>query len=150
RSAYQAGHAAALMAHMLLNSPHGALAFIFPEVITEQMQAIDPNYAGKLVLASGAGAFIYTYVMQKAVAYYRAQDITREQAVSQVNDAISFILSDSMAYPTRSSKIHELLKKNEFIGIDMQDKDGIVAQACNDLIGDISNVPYDKAYDAPI
>jgi hypothetical protein len=111
-----------------------------PEEALKKIGEIDPKYAAKMGLAVGAGAFIYTYVITKISAYYRAKDITREQAVSQVRDAISFVLSDSMAYPTRSSKIHALLKKNEFIGSGMEDVDGIVAQACAELSKQIAAV----------
>lgn len=71
---------------------------------------------------------------------YRRQDINREQAVKQAKEIIAIQLTNTLAYPTRLSKINALLKKNEFAGVDMKDEDGIVAQACAELSKEIAAV----------
>ncbi len=88
--------------------------------------------------------FLLSYGMQKVFEYYHNKDITRQAAVSQIKDLIFLKLADSLTYPTRSTKLHALLKKNEFL-VGVEDADGLFAQACSDLSKQLAAIPYSLA-----
>ena len=106
---------------------------------------------GGLVLAGSVSfsipVFVTAYGIQKILVYYHNKDIAarkaedRLAAIEQVKTLISMQIASPLTYPTRSTKLHALLKKNEFL-VDMKDVDGIVAQACSELSKQFTAIEY--------
>jgi len=100
---------------------------------------------------SGLTIFATYAVIDQIMASYFKEEISREQAVQEAKRVITLSLSNSVVYPTRTTRINALLKKNEFLADKIQDySDDIIAQACNELIEDIAKVPYNEMEDADV
>ena len=78
-------------------------------------------------------AFIWLTATIAAIKFYR-EPISK---INKIKEALTIVLSNPLLYPTRSSKLHALLKKDEFLGY-IEDKDGLVQEACNELIDEIN------------
>jgi hypothetical protein len=84
------------------------------------------------------------YNIDSIISYYRTGSFNRTDAIIKIKDNIAQVLSNTTLYPTRSSKIHALLKKDEFTQY-INDQYGLVQEACNELIGEINKIEYAKA-----
>jgi len=76
-------------------------------------------------------------------------EVEKDQTVDDALDNMTYemikaVISDQEAYPTYSTKINALLKKNEFLNGD--DSDAVVEKACNKLIAELK-VQYKKDAD---
>jgi len=83
------------------------------------------------------------YNIDSIISYYRTGSFSRTDAIIKIKDNIAQVLSNSTLYPTRSSKIHALLKKDEFSQY-ITDEYGLVQEACNELIKEINAIPYSQ------
>ncbi len=63
---------------------------------------------------------------------------------NKIKEALTAVLSNPLLYPTRSSKLYAFLKKDEFLGY-IEDQDGFVQEACNELIEEINKTRYTDA-----
>jgi hypothetical protein len=88
----------------------------------------------------GIKSALSALVLNKIISLYDAGDMQKDNAVAQTKDIIRQMINDNFAYPTRSTKIHALLKKNEFLIDGGKDSDDIIAQACSELIQEITNI----------
>lgn len=110
--------------------------------LTEMFGGVANGGLVKVGISLAVPTFLLSYGMQKVFEYYHKKDITRQAAVSQIKDLIFLKLADSLTYPTRSTKLHALLKKNEFLVEKVEDADGLLAQACSDLSKQLVAIPY--------
>jgi hypothetical protein len=139
----------------LLRMPSFVYDFIYRHSSHEEfLQYLDFIVArDKVLIVGGAvlGIALAESIYQ-AVSYYRFGATSKAEALFQIKDALSLLINDSSLYPTRSSKIHALLKKDEFVQY-VTDEYGLVQDACNELIKNINQAPYSedqKAKDAII
>lgn len=70
------------------------------------------------------------FVIYKIYDKYLRHELTKEQTVDEIADVIYAMISDNLTYPTYSSKIHALLKKDEFLNY-LNDTDALFAEACS-------------------
>lgn len=73
----------------------------------------------------------------------------KHNKINQMKEAVKIIIHNPLLYPTRSSKLHALLQRDEFEQY-INDKDGLFQKACNELIEEINKIEYteaDKAID---
>jgi hypothetical protein len=84
------------------------------------------------------------YNIDSIISYYRTGSFNRTDAIIKIKDNLAQVLSNNTLYPTRSSKIHALLKKDEFTQY-ITDEYGLVQEACNELIGEINKIEYTEA-----
>jgi len=113
------------------------------------MQNIDWEWNDKRIWGPAVAAFAGVVLVENILAYYRRKDIAREQAVVLMKKSISEQIFNDMMYPTRTAKLNALLKKDEFL-VKEKDEDGILDQACNELIQEINQVKYDKDKDVAV
>lgn len=96
---------------------------------------------GLLMLAGGFSVA----VLGSIINIYQEGGINYRNAVQQTRYTLVQMLSNAWAYPTPSSKIHALLKKNEWYFPDFleqalqKDTSGIIDKACKELGRDINN-----------
>jgi hypothetical protein len=64
-----------------------------------------------------------------------------EATKTKIKNVIAQLIDNSVLYPTRSSKFHALLKKDEFLQY-IDDKDGLIQEICAELSNEINSVPY--------
>lgn len=97
------------------------------------------DYAGIAIIAIGLGttaAGLISAIYHNVTAPIVSGEIARTEVVDEslknmTRDLVKAAVSDDVAYPTRSAKLHALLKRDEFLNGD--DTDIVVAQACSDL-----------------
>jgi len=111
---------------------------------TQEDQA--KTFQTSLYLSGGAALAIFG--IAKVIAYYKNKNSDKTSAVNNIKDLLLVALADSIAYPTRSSKLHALMKKNEFLipGVtaDEIDVDGIFNKACSEVSRVIVGLPYSE------
>jgi len=94
------------------------------------------------------GVALAIFGIAKVIAYYKNKNSDKTSAVNNIKDLLLVALADSIAYPTRSSKLHALMKKNEFLipGVtaDEIDVDGIFNKACSEVSRVIVGLPYSE------
>jgi len=94
------------------------------------------------------GVALAIFGIAKVIAYYKNKNSDKTSAVNNIKDLLLVALADSTAYPTRSSKLHALMKKNEFLipGVTAEeiDVDGIFNQACSEVSRVIVGLPYSQ------
>ncbi len=95
-----------------------------------------------LLLYAKVGIFLITVdLCGKIINQYRRGTISKEEAIKDIQNNLMVTINQELLYPTRSSKLHALLKKDEFLQY-INDKDGLVQEACNELIREINAIPY--------
>ncbi|HEX4068983.1 MAG TPA: hypothetical protein VHX42_02705 [Candidatus Babeliales bacterium] len=72
---------------------------------------------------------------------YLNNSIDQNDAIKKIKEDLLLLINNQLLYPTRSSKINVLLKKDEFLQY-VNDQDNLVQDACNQLIKEISNLDY--------
>jgi hypothetical protein len=75
------------------------------------------------------------------IASYRTGSVDRDEAIQKIKADLLLVVNNPLLYPTRSSKINALLKKDEFLQY-MNDQDDLVQESCNQLIEEISAIDY--------
>lgn len=79
---------------------------------------------------------------------YRNNYITRPAVIEGIkNNLKAAVVYNGLLYPTRSSKIHVLLKKDEFLefaNVYINDTDGLLGEACSQLSKEISSAKYSE------
>jgi hypothetical protein len=83
------------------------------------------------------------YNIDSIISYYRTGSFSRTDAIIKIKDNLAQAISNVTLYPTRSSKLHALLKKDEFTQY-ITDEYGLVQEACAELSREISSVPYSE------
>jgi len=63
--------------------------------------------------------------------------------IKEIENILRFVIANPLIYPTRSSRINVLLKKDEFLE-NINDQDDILRDACNQLIREINAVTYSE------
>jgi hypothetical protein len=92
------------------------------------------------ITAMSAG--LISAVYQNVIVPLQNGEVEKDQTVDDALDNMTYemikaVISDQEAYPTYSTKIHALLKKNEFLNGD--DSDVVVEKACNKLIAELKD-----------
>jgi len=77
------------------------------------------------------------------ISSYQIGSIDQNEAIEKIKNDLFIIVNNQLLYPTRSSKIHALLKKDEFLQY-VNDQDNLVENACNQLIQKISALDYSE------
>ena len=77
------------------------------------------------------------------IASYRTGAADRNEAIQKIKGDLLVLVNNPLLYPTRSSKINALLKKDEFLQY-VNDQDDLVQESCNQLIQEISAIEYSK------
>lgn len=96
----------------------------------------------------------FTEDIQSIISWYKTGSIDQDEAIETIKNDLFIIVNNQLLYPTRSSKINALLKKDEFLQY-IDDQDNLLQDACNKLIEEIVALNYseskketDKAIDA--
>ena len=79
--------------------------------------------------------------IQTIISSYGLGSIDKDEAIKKIKEDLLLLINNQLLYPTRSSKINALLKKDEFLQY-MNDQDDLLQDACNQLIGEISALEY--------
>ncbi len=113
------------------------------DFLVQYVPTLEPLSKGGMIISPLIlpGFFIVGAGIHQIFAYYHAKDLTKEAAINAVQDLILMQLVNQFIYPTRTTKINALLKKNEFL-LNRKDVDDIVSLACNQIIENISKTPY--------
>lgn len=90
----------------------------------------------KLIGTLLTGGWVVTGVSAAILDVLRGKifaSIDRKSKINTIKEDLSIFLLDNSLYPTRSSKINALLKKDEFIEY-IEDEDGMLSEASNRLM----------------
>jgi len=79
--------------------------------------------------------------IQPILSSYGLGSIDKDEAIQKIKEDLLLLINNQLLYPTRSSKINVLLKKDEFIQY-VDDQDDVLQDACNQLIDEISALDY--------
>lgn len=82
--------------------------------------------------------------IEPIISSYRTGSVDRDEAIRKIKEDVLILINNALLYPTRSSKINALLKKDEFLQY-TNDQDDLVQEACNQLIREISAIDYSEA-----
>lgn len=126
---------APLLAATGLTTKLGSYAGIIP---VEYVKWLGISFPVTLVIVA------LVYNIDSIISYYQTGSFNRTDAIIKIKDNVAQVLSNNTLYPTRSSKIHALLKKDEFLQY-ITDEYGLIQEACNELIGEINAIQYPQA-----
>ncbi|HEX4069267.1 MAG TPA: hypothetical protein VHX42_04160 [Candidatus Babeliales bacterium] len=115
-----------------LSSKLGSYAGIIP---VEYVQWLGISFPVGLVIIG------LVYNIDSIISYYQTGSFSKTDAIIKIKGTLAQAISNATLYPTRSSKIHALLKKDEFLQY-INDKHGLVQEACAALSQEVSNLPY--------
>jgi hypothetical protein len=96
------------------------------------------------LLLAGSFGLIYSTLGLAIDAYisrYQQGSDSKTVTINNIKNDLTIAIANPLLYPTRSSKLHALLKKDEFLQY-INDQDGLVEQACNQVIKEINAMPY--------
>jgi len=79
--------------------------------------------------------------MEPILSSYRMGSIDKDEAMEKIKEDLFVMINNQLLYPTRSSKINALLKKDEFLQY-VNDQEDLLQDACNQLIEEISALDY--------
>lgn len=84
---------------------------------------------------------VYAQIIREMISYYRTGRPSRADAVQAIKDYLRIAIGNLLFYPTRSSKINVLIKKDEFLEY-IDDQDDLLQDACSQLISEIDIPDY--------
>jgi hypothetical protein len=132
------------------------LTLTIPSMVNPVTIKLLTRQNAEIIRSGGIIGGILALTIYGIVSYYQQKSITKPDAILQIKETLSLLINNQLLYPTRSSKINALLKKDEFLQ-SITDEYGLVQEACNELIKEINTIPYsqeqqqkDKAVDTKI
>jgi hypothetical protein len=87
---------------------------------------------------------IYGIVMQNIIQEILKNYPNRTDKVRAIKDNLIVAVNNPLLYPTRSSKINVLVKKDEFLAY-VNDQDSLLQDACKELSSEINAIVYSDA-----
>lgn len=98
-----------------------------------------------LLMAGGFGLIYSTLglAIDACISNYKQGSDSKAETINNIKNDLTIVIANPLLYPTRSSKLHALLKKDEFVQY-ITDEYGLVQEACNELIREINDIPYSQ------
>jgi len=84
---------------------------------------------------------IYAVAIGRWITLYKTGKFLRTDALLEIKNYLRIAIGNQLLYPTRSSKINVLIKKDEFLEY-INDQDDLLNEACRQLIEEINTDDY--------